>query len=85
MSNLPITKPTNSMWTQPIFKRYLQIWYQVLIVDGVVCRTHKPGLYQHSVTVPLLPDSLHTSAIYQSHNICTSMHQGTAKMLQRLQ
>ena len=85
LSNLRNTKPTNSMWTQPVFKRYLQIWHQLSIVDGVVCHTYKPGLSQHSITVPLLPDSLHTSAIYQSHNIPTSWHQGTAKTLRRLQ
>ena len=36
----------------------------------------------YSATVP---DSLHTSAIYQSHNIPTSGHQGIAKTLRRLQ
>ena len=85
LSNSPNTKPTNSMWMQPLFKRYLQIWHQLSIVDGVVCHTYKPGLSQHSVTVPLLPDSLHKSAIYQSHNIPTSRHQGTTKTLKRLQ
>ena len=81
LSNSPSTKPTNGTWTQPLFKRYLQIWHQVSIVDGVVCRTYKPGLSQHSVTVPLLPAALHESAIYQSHDIPTSGYQGTAKTL----
>ena len=40
LSNLPNTKPTNSIWTQPLFKRYLQIWHQLPIVDGVVCLPH---------------------------------------------
>ena len=32
--NSPSTKPTNSTRTQPLFKRYLQIRYQLSIVDG---------------------------------------------------
>ena len=40
---------------------------------------------QGHLTVPLLPASLHKSAMYQSHDIPTSGHQGIAKTLQRLQ
>ena len=35
--------------------------------------------------MPLLPASLHKSAIYQSHDIPASGHQGISKTLQRLQ
>ena len=51
LSNSPKTKPTNSMRTQPLFKKYLQIWHQPSILDNVVCRTYEPGLSQHSITV----------------------------------
>ena len=82
LSNSPSTKPKG---TQSLLKRYLQVWHQLSIADGVVCRTYKPGSSQHSVMVPLLPASLHKSAIYQSHDIPTSGHQGITKTLQKLQ
>ena len=78
-------KPTDGKWTQPLLRRYLQIWHQLSLTDGVVCRTYKPGPSQHLVTVPLLPASLHKSALYQSHDIAASGHQGISKTLRRLQ
>ena len=53
--------------------------------DGVVCRSYKPRSFQRSVVVPLLPASLHNSALNHSHDIPTAGHQGTAKTLHRLQ
>ena len=50
----------------------------------MVCCTYKRPS-QRLVTVPLLPASLHKSAIYQSHDILASGHQGISKTLQRLQ
>ena len=85
LSNSLSTKPTNDMWTQSLFKSYLQIWHQLSIVDWMVCCTYKSGLSQHSVTVPRLPTSLHKSAIYQSHDIPTSAYQETAKTLRWFQ
>ena len=65
LSSSPTTKPTDSKWTQPLLRRYIQIWHQLSVTDGVVCRTYKPGSSQQSVTVPLLPASLR----YISHMI----------------
>ena len=30
-------KPTDANWKQPPFRRYVQLWHQLSIVDGVVC------------------------------------------------
>ena len=43
LSVSPKDKPTGNSWTQPTFKRYLQIWHQLSNVDGIVCHTYKPG------------------------------------------
>ena len=87
LSDSPSVKPTdtNGKETPPLLRRYLQIWHQLSVSDGVVCRSYKPRSFQRSVVVPLLPASLHNSALNHSHDIPTAGHQGTAKTLHRLQ
>ena len=79
------SKPVITDETQPLLKRYLQIWQQLSIIDNVVCRTYTPRSSQQPVIVPVLPLSLRQAAISQSHDIPTAGHQGIAKTLQRLQ
>ena len=78
-------KPVITDETQPLLKRYLQIWKLLSIIDNVVCHTYTHRSSQQSVIVPVLPLSMQQSAISQSHNIPASGHQGIAKTLQRLQ
>ena len=73
------SKPVIIDGTQPLLKRYLQMWQQLLVIDDVVCRIYTPRSSQQSVIVPVLPPSLQQSAI--SH-IPTAGHQGIAKTLQ---
>ena len=50
LSDSPNFKPadTDNKETQPLLRRSLQMWHQLSIFDGVVCRTYKPRSFQHS-------------------------------------
>jgi len=37
-------QPTAKKWRCPSLRRYRQLWPQLMIVDGVVCRKYCPGL-----------------------------------------
>jgi len=51
-------KPVITDGTQPLLKRYLQIWQQLSVIDNVVCHTYTPRSLQQPVIVPVLPLSL---------------------------
>ena len=65
--------------------RYYQLWHQLSIIDGVVCRTYKPDPKMDAVTVPLLPPSQRQNILYRCHDITSAGHQGIAKTLKRVQ
>ena len=77
-------KPMDPKWKQPLFKRYMQLWHQFSLVDGVVCRTYHPSPTSTSVVVPLIPPSLQHQFLYQAHDVLSSGHQGYLKTLTRL-
>ena len=53
-SGLSLTsKPVITNETQPLLKRYLQIWQQLSIIDNVVCCTYTPRSLQQPVIVPV--------------------------------
>lgn len=59
-------------WCQQPLQRYHQLWHQLKIVDGILCRKYSPVTCSDVVTVPILPESL----IYQSHDLPITGHQG---------
>ena len=74
-------KPDFSSRYEPSLKRYLQLWHQLSLIDGVVCRTYKLGPASDFVTVPLIPIKLQQEALHQSYDQPSAGHQGTAKTL----
>ena len=77
-------KPNDVKWRKQHLYRYLQLWTQLLIVDGILCRHYSPGPDSELITVPVLPRALQQDAIYQAHDIPGSGHQGHDKTLQKL-
>lgn len=70
--------------TNPTLRRYKQIWPQLKVIDGIVCREYHPSPSSGQVTVPILPASLHHQALIRNHNIPSAGHQGMEKTLERL-
>ena len=64
---------------------YYQLWHQLSIIDGVVCRTYKPDRNMDAVTIPLLPSSQRQSILHRYHDVPSAGHQGIAKTLKRVQ
>lgn len=79
-----LTPPSSSFFKQPSMRRYGQIWSQLSIIDGIVCRSYRPDSTAEMVVVPVLPSSLRRQALSRVHDLPTAGHQGTAKTLHRL-
>ena len=67
--------PTDRTWSQPPLRCYRQLWSQLLVKDGLVCRQHSPGPTSDLLTwflsfyYPINPLSLH-----QNHNQSQAGH-----------
>ena len=79
-------RPTisNPCWRRPPLQRYRQLWSQLKITDGVVCREYVPGPTSDVINLPVLPLSCHYQALVHNHNSPTAGYQGTDKTLERL-
>jgi hypothetical protein len=77
-------RPSGGLWSKYPLKRYKQLWNQLRVQSGVLCRKYVPGPLQEEVTVPILPPSLRQEALHQCHNLPTAGHQGIEKTLDRL-
>ena len=77
-------KPMMLARKQPRLKRYVQLWHQLSVVNGVICRTYCPSPHSSSVTVPVIPLSLQQQILHQVHNIPSAGHQGCLKTLSHL-
>ena len=60
--------PCAQAWSQPPLNRYRQLWSQLLIKDGVVCRQYTPGPTSESVIVPIIPSSYQLTLLHQYHD-----------------
>ena len=69
---------------QPLFQRYIQLWHQLSLINGVICRTYCPSPTSENVTVLLIPPSLKQKVLHQAHNISSAGHQRYYKTLSRL-
>ena len=76
--------PRTQEWNQHPYRRYRQLWPQLQIHDGILCRHYSPDPTHEPVTVPILPESLRHHALLRCHNIPTAGHQGADKTLARL-
>ena len=78
-------QPSDKAWKQQPLKRYKQIWPQLLLVKGYVCRRYCPHLMSDIITVPVIPPSMRPQLLHHTHNEPSAGHQGTDKTLNRLQ
>ena len=51
-------QPSGRQWWQSPLHRYKQLWSQLHVIDGVVCRRYHPRSSANMVTVPILPPQL---------------------------
>ena len=72
------TKPTT---TDPILRRYIQLWHQLSIQDGVLCRKYYPANTTTSIIVPIIPLSLRPQLLQEFHNTPAAGHLGSSKTL----
>ena len=71
--------------TSSVVQRYVQLWPQLKIVDGVLCGCYKSKSMTDAITVPILPDSLHQQALRQAHDVASAGHQQRLNSLDKLQ
>ena len=71
--------PKGQLW-----RRYAQLWSQLVIVEGILCRKYAPGPTTQTIIVPILPKSLKQKALLQCHHSPGAGHQGFKKTLERL-
>ncbi|KAL5515712.1 hypothetical protein EMCRGX_G000917, partial [Ephydatia muelleri] len=71
-------------WKRPPMRRYAQLWSQLEVVDGIVCRRYKPGPTSDTIVVPVLPEALHQKTMSLCHDSPTAGHQGTLKTWERI-
>ena len=76
--------PTTINWWKPPFRRYSQLWAQLLLNDGIVWRHCTPGPTSDNVTVPVLPVMLQKDALQQCHDSPPAGHQVAQKTLYQL-
>ena len=71
-------------WKRTPMRRYAQLWSQLEVVDGIVCRRYKPGPTSDTIVVPVLPEALHQKTMSLCHDSPTAGHQGTLKTWERI-
>ena len=77
-------RPQGHQWNRQPLRRYRQLWPQIELVDGILCRHYVPGPGSDPVTVPVLPASLRSQALRDNHDAPQAGHQGAEKTLERL-
>jgi len=70
-----------ALWQQQTLCQYAQLWCQLTIIDGVVCRQYRPGPTDVLVTVPLILSLLQQSILQQVHDAPGAGHLGVDKTL----
>ena len=76
--------PSGRQWRCPPLHRYKQLWSQLHLVSGVVCRRYHPSSSANMVTVPLLPPNLQIDALRRCHDDPVGGHLGYEKSLHKL-
>ena len=60
--------PCAQEWSRPPLNRYRQLWPQLLIKDGLVCRQYTPGPTSEPLIVPIIPSSYQSTLLFQYHD-----------------
>ena len=76
--------PSDRKWYRPPFQRYRQLWKQLVVVDGVLCRQYYPCPLKKLLAVPILPAAFQKEVLLRNHVAPTAGHQGIAKTLERV-
>ena len=84
-AHLHSRNPKGQEWNQHPLQRYRQLWAQLRMIDGVLCRHYTPSPMGGAVIVPILPAALRQEALRRNHDEPTAGHQGVEKTLDRLQ
>ena len=79
-----LSPPHGPAWRQPSFRRYRQIWSQLTLQNGLVCRQYAPGPTSDTVLVPVIPASLRSLLIKQHHDAPGAGHLGPDKTAGRI-
>ena len=76
--------PSDRKWYRPPFQRYRQLWKQLVVVNGVLCRQYYPCPLNKLVVVPILLAAFQKEVLLCNHDAPTAGHQGVAKTLERV-
>lgn len=76
--------PTGRTWSHPPLRRYRQLWSQLLLKDGLVCRQYQPGPVCELTTVPIIPSSYRQTLLLQYHSHPAAGHLGAEKTAARI-
>ena len=71
-------------WHQFPLSRYKQLWSQLCLHDGLVCRQYTPSPNLNTVLVPLIPESCRSTVLYQHHDSASATHLGFEKTSARV-
>ena len=77
-------RPTGTEWRKQPMQRYRQLWSQLQVKDGILCRCYSPEPTSDQIMVPILPDSLRKEALQRNHDAPGAGHQGPDRTLKRL-
>ena len=77
-------QPTGKMWRHPPLSRYRQLWSQLTMEDGVVCRKYSPGPTRDIIIVPIIPLSLRQTILARNHDTPSAGHQGVERTVERV-
>ena len=73
------------VWKVQPLKHNKQIWPQLLLVKGCICRRYCPNPISDVITVPVIPPSLQPKLLHKTHDEPSAGHQGFDKTFNRLQ
>ena len=72
--------PSDKKWRSPPLHRYRQLWKQLIVIEGVLCRQYSSPS-PIIVTVPVLPAVFHREVLLRCHDAPTSGYLGVTKTL----
>jgi hypothetical protein len=78
------TRPTKSQLPLCNFNRWLQIWPQLFVIDGILYRQCFSPLSNETRTLLIVPNKLRPHFLQQCHDIPCAGNQGFVKTLDRL-
>ena len=72
-------------WKSPPLSRYRELWPQLTVVDGIMCRRYSPELTIDNITVPIVPATLRKAVLIRNHDMPSAGNQGVEQTLDRVQ